>query len=704
MRSPAIAAALLSSAALHHLAGSAHAGGIPASLLFSGNWSNPANWSTNPVVPNNGQPGATDTYNISIINRVATLDQNVTVTDLTLGHVSGGTNAIANTSTTPQTLNVEGAFNYAQGILGGNNTYIISPGGAMNFLATPVGQTKQLNAPLVNHGTVTINFLTNLQSTAPGTHLVNESGGTININNTTNLSRTAGSVDAALTNQPGATINVQSPANATINWIFNNHGTVNAESGSVTLNNGGTHTGAFNPGSGRTITFGGTGRTHTLSPASTVNGQGTVAFSTDAVIEVPPENFNPGTLGVNNGNVQFATAEQYESFIDALSMGGGRLDAGPGGRFDINAFMNWSGGELDTEVVIGPGAAMFATGTENPIAPRIARKTLTNNGFASLSGNLNNQTDAGAPAIVNNGTFKTDGTTNITGPGAFINSGIFETTTGTTTVSSPYSPQPGSTTRVKSGHALILEVIAELRGGFNVEDAAEINAVAANLEVMNAIAADIDAKGLVNFIDVANVVLDAATRLGGAGRVNISPSDQFEKLLVNLGITSPGNSPGTLTIGASFVLGDTSQLEFELGAPGSAQVDRIDVLNNLTLDGTLNVAPLDGFAPGMFTLITVAGAITDNGLTLGEFPPGFVGEVVIDQPNGEVQLVVTPAPPACPGDYDASGDVGLGDIALTVTHWAQPIGPGTPPDADADGFVGLAEIALIVNHWATICP
>lgn len=674
------------------------------SMLSSGNWSVPANWSSNPVVPNNGQPAPTDTYAVTVNNKTVTLDQDVVITDFTLGHVSGITNALINATPTPHTLTVEGMLTYAQGIIAGNNTYVIAPGGQLVFAPTPGGQTKQLNAPLVNHGTTTIDFFTNLQSTAPGTNLVNESGGIININNTTNLSRTAGSVDATFTNQPGATINVQSPANVTINWIFNNHGTVNAETGSVTLNNGGTHTGAFNPGAGRTITFGGTGRTHTLSPASTVNGPGTVAFSTDAVIEVPPEDFNPGTLGVNNGNVQFATAEQYESFIDALSMGGGRLDAGPGGRFDINAFMNWSGGELDTEVVIGPGAAMFATGTENPIAPRFAKKTLTNNGFASLRGNLNNQTDAGAPAIVNNGTFKTDGTTNITGPGAFVNSGVFETTTGTTVVSSPYSPQAGSTTRVKSGHTLILEVIAELRGGFNVEDAAEINAVAANLEVMNAIAAEIDAKGLVNFMDVANVVLDAATRLGGAGRVNISPSDQFEKLLVNLGITSPGNSPGTLTIGASFVLGDTSLLEFELGAPGSAQVDRIDVLNNLTLDGTLNVTPLDGFAPGTFTLITVAGTITDNGLTLGEFPPGFVGEIVIDQPNGPVQLVVTPAPPACPGDYDASGVVDLGDLAVVINTWAMPIGPGTPPDADMDGAVGLAELALVINNWALVCP
>lgn len=62
------------------------------------------------------------------------------------------------------------------------------------------------------------------------------------------------------------------------------------------------------------------------------------------------------------------------------------------------------------------------------------------------------------------------------------------------------------------------------------------------------------------------------------------------------------------------------------------------------------------------------------------------------------------APPACTGDYDGSGDVGIGDIAEVSNNWGLPVGPGTPPDADMDGVVGLGELAVVINNWGNICP
>lgn len=61
-------------------------------------------------------------------------------------------------------------------------------------------------------------------------------------------------------------------------------------------------------------------------------------------------------------------------------------------------------------------------------------------------------------------------------------------------------------------------------------------------------------------------------------------------------------------------------------------------------------------------------------------------------------------PPACPGDADFDGMVGLSDIALMITHWNTAVVPTTNGDTSADGFVGLADVAIAIQHWASTCP
>lgn len=51
---------------------------------------------------------------------------------------------------------------------------------------------------------------------------------------------------------------------------------------------------------------------------------------------------------------------------------------------------------------------------------------------------------------------------------------------------------------------------------------------------------------------------------------------------------------------------------------------------------------------------------------------------------------IAPPPPACPGDFDGSGDVGLGDIAFVINNW----GPG----------FGLEQLAEVINNWELNCP
>lgn len=94
---------------------------------------------------------------------------------------------------------------------------------------------------------------------------------------------------------------------------------------------------------------------------------------------------------------------------------------------------------------------------------------------------------------------------------------------------------------------------------------------------------------------------------------------------VNGGTLVPGFSvPGKLTTG-SLDLSSSSSLEFQIGT----QSDTITVAGDLTLDGTINISSATGFGSGTYTLFTVSGVLTDNGLEIGSTPNGPFYEISI---------------------------------------------------------------------------
>ncbi len=114
-----------------------------------------------------------------------------------------------------------------------------------------------------------------------------------------------------------------------------------------------------------------------------------------------------------------------------------------------------------------------------------------------------------------------------------------------------------------------------------------------------------------------------------------------------------------------------------------------------TLDTVENVwvsAP----APGMWTVAVTAALVNQDGrVETPELDVDF-GLVV----SGVLPPVKTPA---CPGDADGDGAVGLADVALIVQNW-ETIGlPGTLGDLDNDGARGLADIAIVINNWEAVC-
>ncbi|MCX7003289.1 MAG: PKD domain-containing protein, partial [bacterium] len=108
---------------------------------------------------------------------------------------------------------------------------------------------------------------------------------------------------------------------------------------------------------------------------------------------------------------------------------------------------------------------------------------------------------------------------------------------------------------------------------------------------------------------------------------------------------APGNSAGTLTVG-SLALNPASVLNYQLGSQAPGDYDQVVANGDLTLDGTINIAALPGFANGSYTAMTYVGTCTDNGLTVGTKPPATIISIVHDPTAKAVLINVSaPAPP-----------------------------------------------------------
>jgi len=122
--------------------------------------------------------------------------------------------------------------------------------------------------------------------------------------------------------------------------------------------------------------------------------------------------------------------------------------------------------------------------------------------------------------------------------------------------------------------------------------------------------------------------------LGGSGNI-YSPVT-----ISNGGILSPSlqaAGPGEILQTANpTILNSTSILDFLLGTVS----DRVDASGALTLDGVINVIEAAGFVAGTYTILNYAGALTNNGLTVGIIPDGYTAVVDTLTPN-VVKLIVS---------------------------------------------------------------
>lgn len=120
------------------------------------------------------------------------------------------------------------------------------------------------------------------------------------------------------------------------------------------------------------------------------------------------------------------------------------------------------------------------------------------------------------------------------------------------------------------------------------------------------------------------------------------------------GTLAPGNSPGTLTVGGTLSLENSSILSFELNPTnftvGGGINDLITGATHLTLDGLLNITAstgsFTGVTSGVWRLFNYTGSLTDNALTLNTMPTldlGYSWSLDTATAN-QVNLTIVPEP------------------------------------------------------------
>jgi hypothetical protein len=374
------------------------------------NWTNVANWGGS-AYPNNGQPNPGYTYNVAVNSGTPTLNVNVVVNNFNLmgnGTVGGSGD-----------LTINGEFTWFTGTLQGAGTTFLNGGGSLSG----VTDRAMVNG---NGGTLTVNGLG--ADVATGA-LTNQAGAAVVLaSNATMLG-------------PGTFFNngsVQNNNNATINWTFNNAGTVAVTGGMLTLSGSGTDTGIYTVAPAATLRFNGGTRSGTV-----ITGGGTLSLETGA--NLTAGGATVGTLSVSgatatfNGPVTAASAGLSFSSttvfngpttLGSLTMDGTTVDGT--GDVTVNGAFHGNGGKLN-----GTGTMTLASG--GTIAGMLLGRPVLNGnggtvslglngGIASSSANAVWTNQAGATLSL--GTYASLGTNG--GVGTFLNSGTLQKTGPTT--------------------------------------------------------------------------------------------------------------------------------------------------------------------------------------------------------------------------------------------------------------------------------
>ena len=412
---------------------------------------------------------------------------------------------------------------------------------------------------------------------------------------------------------------------------FNNSGTVNVQSGTLSLpaNDSGSTTGAFVVSAGATLSFQGN---YSLATGSSVSGAGTVNFGGGGTVGVAGTydvtgnssftgftgaivNFTSGitNLGNNGVSVTYGTVNfgTNNVTVTSLNFTGGTVTGTGGATLTIQGLFTWGGGTLsmpstDAEGGIDFGgysnAAFLKGGTlTNAVGasatfPAIESVTLcmeneatfNNAGTLTVSGGAINYDGGGSSSIVNSGTLNvamvatgTYPSFEIYGPLFFVNSGAVNVQSGMLLLQAIGDQQSSTGTfAVSAGAELSFHDGYSLSTASSISGAGTVNFSGGTDTVT--VGGEYDVTGSSSFTGATVNFTNAITNLGSggvsvtAGTVNFGTNNVTASSLDFTNGTVTGTGSATLTIKGVFTWSGGT-----LSMPSTSAQGGIDFLNGV---------------------------------------------------------------------------------------------------------------------------
>jgi hypothetical protein len=269
----------------------------------NGNWNDGSNWSTSPDFPNDA---SAQSYSVSIDAATVFLNQDITIDELTFG----GHNAIVEVPAGSNTLNVRSKLTLNQGLL---SDVALSAHGALNAQGAAdisgafylygwhlslAGNTAWTGALMVGDASVIDNLAGGRISLSDGAQCDDYAPDSVNPNNGKRVLNNYGTIDA---NAAGRGI--------FLDISLNNYGALNVNSGTLTLEDGGSSNGTVTIAPGATLDF-----EHSNFPTvpnfvfdstSSIAGNGSIKFNSACNFYIGGDFNIGGTTTVAAANVIF---------------------------------------------------------------------------------------------------------------------------------------------------------------------------------------------------------------------------------------------------------------------------------------------------------------------------------------------------------------------------------------------------------------
>ncbi len=584
------------------------------------------------------------------------LETDVTLPNLTLnmyGYVEGTGD-----------LTINGPLTWEYGWLDGTGTTYASDGitgygGGLEYGALDNSGTATMTGPIFSGFGATWNNL---------------AGSTFNVQGATGSGTGLESIDdlgtAATFNNDGTVlIAAGAEVTATFDGVFNNMGSVEVQSGTLDLNDGGVNNGSFIDGAGATLDF--AEGTFDLQAGTQITGVGTTVIV--------------GAFGGPIGEVNLGT----DVTLPNLGLYDGASVEGTG-DLTITGSFTWDGGTLgSTGIIYADGGVTVDYNGDN--GDYLENGMLDNAGTATVTGSLvaddgatwNNLAGStfeaqgdGTGIIYDNvgaePTFNNDGSVVMaagsggiaTFGGAFNNKGSVDVQSGSLTFTGDFTQTSGGTTL--AGNTLTAADGVDIEGG----------------------------------------------TLSGPGQINGDLSNAGE-------IDPGGDTPGILAITGTYTQTAAGALDIQIGGTAGSDYDQLNIGGSASLDGALILYWINNFVPAgtdTFPILTFGSGSGEFATITGlDASPQLPFEAIYDPTD--VTLVAQASQAATQTTVTSSAATSVYGqlVTFTATVSAEATGAGTPTgtvtfyagttalgtgDLDANGQATFATSDLAVGSYA----